>query len=63
MTSILPSGESYYKSIVKGFPRWQSRKTLSSPPLTAIPKLQLFTEQLSMRMTGTYKERFLQLKT
>ena len=30
-------------------PRWQSRKTLSSPPPTGIPKLQLFTEQLSMK--------------
>ena len=31
--------------------RWQSRKTLSSPPPTGTSKLQLFTEQLSMRMT------------
>ena len=34
----------------------QSKKTLSSPP-TGTPKLQLFTEQLSMRMTGSLAEK------
>ena len=32
------------------WPRWQNRKVLSSPPFKAHQKLQLFTEQLSMRM-------------
>ena len=31
--------------------------TLSSPPLTGIPKLQLFIEQPLMKMSGTYQER------
>ena len=33
-------------------PRWQSRKTPSSPPPRGTPTLQLFTEQLLMRKIG-----------
>ena len=36
--------------------RWQSRKTLSSPPPMDTPKLELFTEQLLMRKTGRLAE-------
>ena len=30
------------------WPKWQSRKTLNSPPPTSTPKLYLLTEQLSI---------------
>ena len=39
------------------WPRWQSRKTLSSPPLTSTPKSQLSAEQPLMKKTGTYQKR------
>ena len=39
------------KSNSEEWPRWQSRKTLRSPPPTDTPKLQLFIEQLLMRKT------------
>ena len=39
------------------WPRWQIRKTLSSPPPMGTPKLQLFTEQLLMRKTGRLAEK------
>ena len=38
-------------------PRWQSRKTLSSPPPIGTPKLQLFTGKLLTRKTGRLKKR------
>lgn len=34
------------------WPKWWKRKTLSSPPAMGTPKLQLFREQLLMRVTG-----------
>ena len=38
------------------YPRWWNRKTLSSPLLKGIPKLQLCVEQPSMKKTGTYQK-------
>ena len=38
-------------------PRWQSRKSLSSPPLMNPAKPQLPKEQSSMKMTKTYQKR------
>ena len=37
--------------------KMRTKKTLCSPPLTGTPKLQLFTERLSMKKTGTYQKR------
>ena len=37
--------------------RWQSRKSLSSPPLMNPAKPQLPKEQSSMKMTKTYQKR------
>ena len=39
------------------WPRWQSRKILSTPPPTGTPKLQLFTEELLVRKTGKLLEK------
>ena len=39
------------------WPRWQSRKTFNLYPPTVIPKLQLITEQLSMRITWRLAEK------
>ena len=36
--------------------RWQGKKTLRSPPLKGTPKLQIFTEQLSIKKTRTYQK-------
>ena len=44
-----------------GVPRWQSRKTPSSPSLMGIPKLKLFTEHLWKVQLPTKKD-LLQLK-
>ena len=38
------------------FPRWLSSQTLSSPPCSGTPKLQLFIEQLIMRKTRTQQK-------
>ena len=40
-----------------GSPRWQSRKALSSLPLTGTPKLQLLTGQLSIKKTRIPQQR------
>ena len=37
--------------------RWQSRRTLSSPPLTSTPKSQLTAEQPLIKKTGTYPKK------
>jgi len=34
------------KLLAKVWPKWQSRKSLSSPPPVGTPKLQLITKQL-----------------
>ena len=38
-----------YKNVQEVGSRWQSRNILSSPPPMGTPKLQLLTEQLSLR--------------
>ena len=39
-----------------GFPRWQSRKTLSSPSLMGTTKLQLFTASFNEKI-ATYQKK------
>lgn len=36
------------------FPRWWHRKTPSSPPLMGTPELQILTEKLLIKKSGTY---------
>ena len=38
-------------------PKWWSRKTVSSSLLMDTPKLQLNTEEILMRKTGSYQKR------
>ena len=42
---------------IRDQPRWQSRKTLGSPPLMGTPKSQPFTEQPSTKKTRSYQKR------
>lgn len=49
-------------SAVVPWSRWRSRKTLSSPPLTGTPRLQLFTEHLLMKKTRIYPKGSLTTK-
>ena len=46
-----PQSATVKKMGKKEWPRWQSKKTLTSPPPTGTTKSQLFTEQLLMRTT------------
>ena len=42
-----------YKNKIRDQPKWQSRKTLSSPLLRSTPKSQVFAEHPSMKKTRT----------